>query len=254
MERKKLFLYLQSALCILTVLILSVSVIGVFREGAAWKAEGHPGDWIFTPEKAQEIGIRVLPAVLCGFVLTVTGLIRGIRSENADLPAADTETARDLICGRVKEPSEEMKKERDLQKKLFFGRWAGALLCMIPVLLYITDGRNFKSTDLETVMGALVLHILPWTAAALAILAAGALLGEKSMKREIAAAGALAAGPVSGTETGSRVSAGSRQAAYIRGMVLAAAVLCIIAGIYNGSMRDVLFKAINICTECIGLG
>lgn len=34
----------------------------------------------------------------------------------------------------------------------------------------------------------------------------------------------------------------------------AVAVLFIILGIVNGSMADVLTKAINICTECIGLG
>ena len=28
----------------------------------------------------------------------------------------------------------------------------------------------------------------------------------------------------------------------------------IVAGIVNGSMNDVLQKAIRICTECIGLG
>jgi hypothetical protein len=36
--------------------------------------------------------------------------------------------------------------------------------------------------------------------------------------------------------------------------VLAAAVVFVIAGILNGSMEDMLIKAINICTECVGLG
>lgn len=34
--------------------------------------------------------------------------------------------------------------------------------------------------------------------------------------------------------------------------ILAAALIA--AGVLNGGMRDVLIKAINICTECIGLG
>lgn len=38
-------------------------------------------------------------------------------------------------------------------------------------------------------------------------------------------------------------------------LVLAAlALLFIILGVMNGGARDVLIKAINICTECIGLG
>ena len=36
--------------------------------------------------------------------------------------------------------------------------------------------------------------------------------------------------------------------------VLIAAVIFVIAGIFNGSMEDMLIKAINICTECVGLG
>lgn len=37
-------------------------------------------------------------------------------------------------------------------------------------------------------------------------------------------------------------------------LLYAVALLLIVAGILNGGMRDVLIKAINICTECIGLG
>ena len=36
--------------------------------------------------------------------------------------------------------------------------------------------------------------------------------------------------------------------------VLSLGVLFIILGLINGGSRDVLVKAINICTECIGLG
>lgn len=40
----------------------------------------------------------------------------------------------------------------------------------------------------------------------------------------------------------------------LRIALYAGAIALIIAGIANGGMRDVLVKAINICTECIGLG
>ena len=32
------------------------------------------------------------------------------------------------------------------------------------------------------------------------------------------------------------------------------AIGLIVVGVFNGSARDVLYKAINICTECVGLG
>ena len=38
-------------------------------------------------------------------------------------------------------------------------------------------------------------------------------------------------------------------------LLLAAAAFALIGhGVWNGGLRDVLIKAVNICTECIGLG
>jgi len=45
-----------------------------------------------------------------------------------------------------------------------------------------------------------------------------------------------------------------RGAAVWRTALYVLAVALIAAGVLNGGMRDVLIKAINICTECIGLG
>ncbi|MBQ8087435.1 MAG: thioredoxin [Clostridia bacterium] len=36
--------------------------------------------------------------------------------------------------------------------------------------------------------------------------------------------------------------------------LLALGAVLTLWGVWNGGMRDVLVKAINICTECIGLG
>jgi hypothetical protein len=45
-----------------------------------------------------------------------------------------------------------------------------------------------------------------------------------------------------------------RQGKILCAALYALAILMIVAGVMNGRMRDVLVKAINICTECIGLG
>lgn len=40
----------------------------------------------------------------------------------------------------------------------------------------------------------------------------------------------------------------------IRGVLFVFAVVCIVSGVANGGMHAVLQKAINVCTQCIGIG
>ena len=40
----------------------------------------------------------------------------------------------------------------------------------------------------------------------------------------------------------------------VRAVLCAVAVLLIVYGILNGGARDVLAKAVKICSECIGIG
>ncbi len=40
----------------------------------------------------------------------------------------------------------------------------------------------------------------------------------------------------------------------LQAALLTGALILIISGILNGGAQDVLAKAINICSECIGLG
>lgn len=40
----------------------------------------------------------------------------------------------------------------------------------------------------------------------------------------------------------------------MRKLLIVLSLLLIAAGVANGGMREVWIKAVNICTECIGLG
>ena len=40
----------------------------------------------------------------------------------------------------------------------------------------------------------------------------------------------------------------------VRAIIFVVAVTFIILGVFNNGMKEVFVKAINICTECIGLG
>ncbi len=263
MTKSKILLLLQSLICVLTAVMLAAAAIRIYREGVVIRA-ADPGASIYTPEKIRAALIPVIPVVCIGVIVTAVCAVLGIRDENADRPAEDTELARDLVCSRVAEPSEEMKKERELQKKLKRGGWAGALLCMIPVCLYIADPAHFAEGDakgLDLAIRTLAGSVFPWIFAAFCLLAASTVQQEKSMKREKDLASArireekergVKSVPEVHPLTG-QMPEGSRLR-NLRLAVLAAAVIFLAAGILNGGMRDVLIKAINVCSECIGLG
>ena len=220
------------------------------------------------------------------------GLVKGIEDEEADKPVQDVERTRDLVCARVAQPSEEMAKERALQKKLQLGGWIGFAVCMIPILLYITNGAHFALTDAEGLdhsIVSMIAYVVPWTVLGLACLIVTTVLQGRSIQREADAATALmkeaaaakaaeaakagaesaktAEAPSADAESAKAPSASKAAAplyntspetahrrVIIRRVLLVAAVIFVVLGVQNGSMKDVLVKAIRICTECVGLG
>jgi hypothetical protein len=163
MKKAKIFLVVQSFICILTVIMLSTAAIGVYREGSALRAE-DPTAYIYTPERTASEAAPGVKVLFIGIALTICGLIFGIRDENAEKPVKDTECMRDVTCSRITEPSIEMMNERRLQDKLKKGGWLAFGVCMLPILIYIADPEHFADAShdgLEHVIGALMLHILP---------------------------------------------------------------------------------------------
>ena len=142
MDRKKVFLTVQSALYILLAVFLAASVIGIYRNGLALKAE-NPLAWIFSREKVAECFRPIRPL----FFLTLGVSLGGL----------------------------------------------------------LLDAKHDEG--LKPVKGGLIQNKGP------------------------AAWGKI-----------------------VRIVLIAAAVCLMIAGVFNGSARDVFGKAVKICTECVGLG
>ena len=269
MTKNKVFLWVQSALCVLIAVLLATSAVRLFLEGSAYQAAGHPTELIYTREKVVSQLLPVFPLILISFAMTLYGLFKDINDEEAEKPVQDVQRTRDLVCARVAQPSEEMAKERALQKKLLLGGWIGFAVCMIPIFLYITNGAHFAQTDpegLDRSILALIATVVPWTAAGLACIVTSTILQGNSMQREADAASARMkeekeAGTVKAPDAVSADAALYRTSPetagrriLIRRVLMVAAVIFIVLGVQNGSMKDVLVKAIRICTECVGLG
>lgn len=161
-----------------------------------------------------------------------------------------TENRLYLACSRAQQTDD----MRACEKKRHLIQGIAACVCLFSAAMiarYILTPGRFESTDLETVVGALVLSILPWCALGMAALMISAQACHKSMLRQIELAKAAprkAAQSVKPSGKGAHI----KNAARI--VLLCAAIALIVLGVNNGGMFDVLVKAINICTECIGLG
>lgn len=123
------------------------------------------------------------------------------------------------------------------------------ILAAGAVLIYLDGAPRRAENPLESIYtaekaGQVMTAALPVFLALLCVLAACLILDVKPPQGKGGTGGGkafLASGEL-------------KHETWIRTAVFVAAVLLIIAGVANGSVRDVLAKAINICTECVGLG
>lgn len=142
-----------------------------------------------------------------------------------------------------------MAREQKKRKTIFAVCGLVCALCAMQVVRYMADLSHFASRDLEPVMGAMLLHIAPWVAAAFLCVMIAEQLIYQSMLNEAEQAKKA---PKRQPEPAKTQNTKARH--ITRTVLYAAAVVLLVAGVLNGGMRDVLVKAINICTECIGLG
>ena len=88
MDKRKILLYINSALYGLWAILTAGSAISIYREGSAYQAQGHPEAWIFTREKAVEAFGVYLPVLALAVVLTLICVAMGIRDDKQDKPVA----------------------------------------------------------------------------------------------------------------------------------------------------------------------
>ncbi len=151
-----------------------------------------------------------------------------------------------------------------------------AALCLAGVaygIAYLATASNFPKTNVNGEMLNMAAHLAPCAFAALLILCGVTLYLSLSAKKQLPHVKQLVASAKSDEKNGveavyvtgntavadlyGRWKALSNHKYFILGVRIAIAVFAvtfIILGIVNGNMRAILIKAINICTECIGLG
>lgn len=242
--------------------------IALICEAADIYYSGQGTGVIFT----REIVGERLTALAIPFIILVGFIIVGSVFPLMDVRAKFTpENSVRLLKKKVPDggSGEEYDKAAENYKKLCNIRliiWlvTGAVLlgCTVAVLVYMFNTANFPADDITQEIFKMVQNVLPWIAVAFAALIAAAILSGINAKQRFAAMKQLIKyGNGEHSQREETVLAKINGIArnditlwVVRGVVFALAVSFIIAGVCNGGAHDVLVKAINICTECIGLG
>ena len=127
----------------------------------------------------------------------------------------------------------------------------GVCLLVLGSIIFLSYGcnpANFHSSQITPSMIRAMWVMLPCLAVPFAWAVYAAHHARGSIGRELELWKKLPAGEVP------PAAPKADRTALVRGMLVAAALILIVVGFAAGGTADVLTKAINICTECVGLG
>ena len=252
-KRMQAIRWVMTLATVLVLALLAWQCLDIYLEGnrpSNLDANGVYRSAVFSVEIVGA-HLRPLLPLLAVYVLMTLGALIAQAVCQGERPAAvhSPEERLHLMKAHVETiPDAALALER--QRRWICMAAAGAILvCAVPCLWYLLNREHFTSWDLEHVMGQMLLHVAPWVAAAFAVALAASFACGRSVRQEIEV--------LKGQEKTSspQLPAPRRIPLGVwRIGLFAAAAVFIVLGVMNGGLRDVLVKAVNICTECIGLG
>ena len=243
-----------SVLLIVTGVLLMAACINIYNIGnRPFTVENISGEFA----KISAFVWLTVGATFVGIVLTLAlpsdiGKLKASKDKKATLSRLMQKLNQEA-CDQEKLTL--IKKE---QKRRIILRTTAIALCVIaalPAVIYALNFNNFSGDYNASVISA-CLWVLPCTFISMGICIALVYLENASFELQsgyVKSALAEAKGSFC-SKTNEKPHSNSKIVTGIRIAVAVAALALIVAGILNGGMADVLSKAINICTECIGLG
>lgn len=125
------------------------------------------------------------------------------------------------------------------------------VVCSAVFLFYALNSANFHQSEINGSMIQAMKVLVPCFLIAFAYALFVAIHNEKSMEKEMELVKKL---PSVSDATENEIITEEKRLSPYRNAILVVAIILVVYGFLNGGTIDVLAKAINICTECIGLG
>lgn len=121
-------------------------------------------------------------------------------------------------------------------------------------LVYALNGEHFHQSEINTSMIRAMRVLLPCLTLPFGYAVFTLYYNERSLRREIELVKQVPAADGSKEPEKTPAISAEKHIPVLRAVLLAAGIAALVFGFVSGGAADVLTKAINICTECIGLG
>lgn len=247
-QDKKLYKIFTIAVSVQTIIMGIFFIIQVLRIYYA-------NNSIYTREICGEYLIQMLPIIIVWILLVVFSALYfdTVKEKLPKLTSIAKLSYFENICPNSNCDSEYILKNEQKKRKIaLLICFIITIICSLMGLLYLLNGDHFASNDnLSWQAIELAIHLLPWCIIAFGSFIVYVYYEERSAKRSIEVIKEI----IKTNGKSEKVKKENNKKINIaRIAFIAVAIFLIVFGLINGDANGVLQKAINICTECIGLG
>jgi hypothetical protein len=222
----------------------------------------YSGDKPYSREAVAETFKHIAIPVFVAIFFTVCSIILEFfipQKQNRHLPKKDYKSIITLVSAKkdLDNCDESLicniGKERKCRQKRGMIRALIVCLSSIVFLTYALNTNNFHQSEINESMIKAMLVLSPCLAISFAYSVYTAFSNEKSFQREL---DLIKKAPASNDPAINELPANKsdKVETIVKVVILLASIAVIVYGLLTGGTADVLTKAINICTECIGLG
>ncbi len=249
----KLFLLLVSIQTILMGIVFIMQVLRIYFGNQA----------VFTSQICGKYLLQILPVILIWILLIILSFIyhklTNTKEQNLGKITNMGKLKRyEYMCPEDNKENElykDLAKEINKRKIAWLINIIIIILCSLMGLLYLINVDHFNSEgDLSFQAVQMTIHLIPWVIISFISLIICLYYEESSALKSIEIIKVIIKTEGKQVNKYQKKNNKNKKILIIRLSIMVIAVGFIIHGIINGGVDDVLQKAINICTECIGLG
>lgn len=243
------------------LLCIAITIAGICLIGGCLSIY-YSGDKPYSREiVAETFKVIAVPIYIC-LVFTVISFIWELlapQKAKKQLPKKDFEHIINRLAAKKdldncdKTLVEAIAKERKGRKSRILIRTALICIASVAFLIYALNGNNFHQSEINSSMIKAMLVLIPCMLVPFAYAVFTVYRNEKSLQNELELIKQIPSAE-GANNNDLNTNSNEKKLNIIKAAIILIGIIVLVYGFLAGGTADVLTKAINICTECIGLG